>query len=88
MLGKPSRNTAKSVSTNPIAASLASSPFFAAYELAKSLIDVNGDLDDHFWAKLIKCRILDLKKEVQTRMTPRAVTRSSRDRNVHSFASL
>ncbi|CAF4476061.1 unnamed protein product, partial [Rotaria sp. Silwood2] len=66
-LGKASKNATKSVSTNPTVASLTNSPFLAAYEYAKSILDTGGDIDDQLWAKLIKCRINDLKKEVQNR---------------------
>lgn len=66
-LGKPSKNATKSVSTSATLASLTNSTYFPAYEFAKSILDTGGDIDDQLWAKLIKCRILDLKKEVQTR---------------------
>ena len=50
-----------------------SSSFFPAYEQAKSILDIGGDIDDQLWAKLIKCRILDLKKDVQNRTTRKIV---------------
>ncbi|CAF0734574.1 unnamed protein product [Rotaria sordida] len=68
-LGKASKTAAKSVSTNATVASLTNSSFLAAYEYAKSILDTGGDIDDQLWAKLLKCRILDLKKEVQNRTT-------------------
>ena len=72
-LGKPSKNAAKSVSTSPTLASLTNSVYFPAYEHAKSILDTGAEIDDQLWAKLIKCRILDLKKEVQTRTTRKTV---------------
>jgi len=72
-LGKSSKNAAKSVSTSPTLASLTNSAFFSAYEHAKSILDTGGDIDDQLWAKLIKCRILDLKKEVQNRTARKPV---------------
>lgn len=72
-LGKPSKNTTKSVSTSATLASLMNSAYFPAYEHAKSILDTGGDIDDQLWAKLIKCRILDLKKEVQTRTSRKTV---------------
>lgn len=72
-MGKPSKTTTKSVSTSATVASLTSSQFFPAYEYAKSILDTGGDIDDQLWAKLIKCRILDLKKEVQSRVMQKIV---------------
>ena len=72
-MGKPGKNASKSVSTNATVASLTSSAFFPAYEHAKTILDTGGDIDDPLWAKLIKCRIIDLKKEVQTRTTKKPV---------------
>jgi hypothetical protein len=72
-LGKPSKNAAKSVSTSPTLASLTSSVYFPAYEYAKSILDTGAEIDDQLWAKLIKCRILDLKKEVQARTVRKIV---------------
>lgn len=66
-MGKSSKNASKSVSISPTLASLTNSSFFSAYEYAKTILDTGGDIDDQLWAKLIKCRILDLKKEVQNR---------------------
>jgi Arc/MetJ family transcription regulator len=43
------------------------SAYFPAYEHAKTILDTGNDIDDQLWAKLVKCRILDMKKEVQTR---------------------
>ncbi|CAF4641723.1 unnamed protein product [Rotaria socialis] len=68
-LGKASKATNKSVSTSATLASLMNSQFFTAYEYAKTILDTGGDIDDQLWAKLIKCRILDLKKEVHGRTT-------------------
>ncbi|CAF0831903.1 unnamed protein product [Rotaria sp. Silwood1] len=73
-LGKASKTAAKSVSTNSTVASLTNSPFLAAYEYAKSILDTGGEIDDQLWAKLIKCRILDLKKEVQNRTILKAAS--------------
>ncbi|UJR27796.1 hypothetical protein I4U23_009067 [Adineta vaga] len=64
---KQTKNAAKSVSTNSFVDSLNNSTFVSAYEHAKTLLEAGSDIDDQLWAKLIKCRILDLKKEVQTR---------------------
>ncbi len=72
-MGKSSKNAAKSVSTSSTLASLTNSTFFPAYEHAKTILDTGGDIDDQLWAKLIKCRILDLKKEVQDRITRKPV---------------
>ncbi len=72
-MGKSSKTATKSVSTGPTLASLTNSPFFPAYEHAKSILDTGGDIDDQLWAKLIKCRILDLKKEVQIRAARKPV---------------
>ncbi|CAF3921090.1 unnamed protein product, partial [Rotaria magnacalcarata] len=66
-LGKAPKAANKSVSTSSTLASLMNSQFFTAYEYAKTILDTGGDIDDQLWAKLIKCRILDLKKEVQSR---------------------
>lgn len=72
-MGKPSKNAAKSVSTGSTLASLTNSAFFTAYEHAKTILDTGGDIDDQLWAKLIKCRIVDLKKDVQARTTRKPV---------------
>ncbi len=72
-MGKSSKNASKSVSIGPTLASLTNSTFLPAYEHAKSILDTGGDIDDQLWAKLIKCRILDLKKEVQNRTARRPV---------------
>jgi hypothetical protein len=72
-LGKSSKTAAKSVSTSPTVASLTNSTFLPAYEHAKTILDTGGDIDDQLWAKLIKCRILDLKKEVQNRLIRKPV---------------
>jgi hypothetical protein len=72
-LGKPAKTAAKSVSTSSTLANLTNSPFFPAYEHAKTILDTGGDIDDQLWAKLIKCRILDLKKEVQNRTARKPV---------------
>ncbi len=72
-MGKSSKSAVKSVSTGPTLASLTNSAFLPAYEHAKSILDTGGDIDDQLWAKLIKCRILDLKKEIQTRSAPKTV---------------
>ncbi len=66
-LEKQTKNAAKQVSINPTVDSLNNSTFFSAYEQAKTILDTGADLDDQLWAKLIKCRILDLKKEIQIR---------------------
>ncbi len=72
-MGKSTKTAAKSVSTSPTLASLTNSAFLPAYEHAKSILDTGGDIDDQLWAKLIKCRILDLKKEVQNRVATKPV---------------
>lgn len=66
-MGKSPKNANKSVSTSSTLVGLTNSQFFGAYESAKSILDTGGDIDDQLWAKLLKCRILDLKKEVQAR---------------------
>jgi hypothetical protein len=71
-LGK-SKNANKSLSISPTLASLTNSPFLPAYEQAKAILDTGGEIDDQLWAKLIKCRILDLKKEVQNRASRKTV---------------
>ena len=78
-MGKSSKNASKSVSTNSTLASLTNSPFLPAYEQAKSILDAGSDIDDQLWAKLIKCRILDLKKDVQNRTSRKTV------RNMKSY---
>ncbi|CAF1080181.1 unnamed protein product [Adineta steineri] len=65
---KSGKTPAKS-STNPLVDSLNNSALASAYEHAKTILDAGGEIDDQLWAKLIKCRILDLKKEVQNRCT-------------------
>ncbi|CAF0822833.1 unnamed protein product [Adineta ricciae] len=64
---KQTKNAAKSVSTNSFVDSLNNSAFVSAYDHAKTLLEAGSEIDDQLWAKLIKCRILDLKKEVQAR---------------------
>lgn len=76
-MGKSSKSVAKTVSTSPTLVSLTNSPFFPAYEQAKTILDTGGEIDDQLWAKLIKCRILDLKKEVQIRTTRKPVCNSN-----------
>ena len=84
-MGKASKTAAKSVSTSATLASLTNSTFLAAYEQAKTILDTGGDIDDHLWAKLIKCRILDLKKEVQNRTLLKTVCQKNRTSNIKSL---
>ena len=74
-MGKSAKAASKSVSTSSTLVSLTNSPFLPAYEQAKTILDAGEEIDDQLWAKLIKCRILDLKKDVQNRSSRKTVRR-------------